>query len=328
MQTEVVMVAVKNLLWNRGEARVRAAWRIVVFFLTSLVLGEALYSLRGNLFTKLFPVVAYRGAFEAGVYLLLIGALVWLVATRLDRRRIVDYGFHLNNLWWSDLGFGLALGTLLLLGAFLLELWMGWVKVTGTFATAAGQPFAAMIAAGFVAVVFVAIQEEVIWRGYPIKNLVEGLNSRLISSTWATAIAVLISSLLFGLGHAGNPNATTLSTVNIMIFAALFAAGYVLTGQLALPIGLHFAWDFVQGFVFGVIGDASQWGSFLVLAEADPKARLWTGLPYGTEGGLLGTGAFVLGLLMTAVWVRLRRGRLRLHPSLVQPPRQLGSAYR
>jgi len=325
MQTEVVMVALKSLFWNSREARVRAAWRIVVFFLTSLVLGEALFSLRGNLLTNMFPVVAYRGAFEAGVYSLLIGALVWLVASRLDKRRIVDFGFHLDKVWWSDLGFGLALGTLLLLGAFVLELWMGWVKVTGTFATAPGQPFAAMIVAGFVAVVFVAIQEEVIWRGYPIKNLVEGLNSRWISSAWATALAVIISSLLFGLAHAGNPNATTLSTVNIMVFAALFAAGYVLTGQLALPIGLHFAWDFVQGFVFGVLGDASQWGSFLVLAEADPKARVWTGLPYGTEGGLLGTGAFILGFLITAAWVRLRRGSIRLHPSLM-PPRQRGSA--
>lgn len=319
------MVAVKSLFWNSKEARVRAAWRILVFFLASFILGELLYSLRGNLLTSLFPVRAYRGVFEAGVYLLLIGALVWLVASRLDRRRIVDYGFHLNRVWWSDLGFGLGLGTLLLLGAFVLELWMGWIKVTGTFVTAPGQPLAAMIVAGFVAVVFVAIQEEVIWRGYPIKNLVEGFNSRLISPVCATVIAVLISSLLFGLGHAGNPNATTLSTVNIMIFAALFAAGYVLTGQLALPIGLHFAWDFVQGFVLGVTVDASQWGSILVLAEGDSKARLWTGLPYGTEGGLLGTSAFVLGLLITVTWVRLRRGSIRLHPSLL-PQRQLGSA--
>jgi membrane protease YdiL (CAAX protease family) len=319
------MVAVKSLFWNSKEARVRAAWRIVVFFLTSFVLGEALFSLRGNLLTKLFPVLAYRGAFEAGAYLLLIGAFVWLVASRLDKRPIADYGFHLNKAWWSDLGFGLALGTLLLLGAFVLELWMGWVKVTGTLATAPGQPLAAMIAAGLVAVVFVAIQEEVIWRGYPIKNLVEGLNSRLISPAWATALAVLISSLLFGLAHAGNPNATTLSTVNIMIFAALFAAAYALTGQLALPIGLHFAWDFIQGFVFGVAVDASQWGSFLVLAEGEPNVRLWTGLPYGTEGGLLGTSAFVLGFLMTAAWVRLRRGSIRVHPSLIQTPRHLGS---
>ena len=107
-----------------------------------------------------------------------------------------------------------------------------------------------------------------------------------------------------------------------MIFAVLFATAYALTGELALPIGLHFAWDFVQGFVFGVTGGASQLGSFLVLAEDDPGGKPWTGLPYGAEGGPLATGAFILGFFLTAAWVRFRRGSVRLHPSLSQPPWQ------
>jgi CAAX protease family protein len=319
------MVTITNLFWNSREARVRAGWRIVVFFIGSFVLGEALFGLRGTLLTKLFPVVAYRGAVEAGLYLLLIGVLVWLVASRLDRRRIIDYGFHLSRVWWSDLAFGLALGTLLLFGIFVLELAMGWVKVTGTLATAAGQPFGATILAGFIAVVCVATQEEITWRGYPIKNLAEGFNLKTIGPWRATVVAVLISSSLFGLAHSDNPNATTLSTINIVVFAILFGAGYVLTGELALPIGLHFAWDFIQGFVFGVTGGAPQWASFLVVAQNDPAAKMWTGLPYGAEGGLLATGAFVLGLLLIAAWVRLRRGSIRLHPSLAQPPRQPSS---
>jgi hypothetical protein len=40
------------------------------------------------------------------------------------------------------------------------------------------------------------------------------------------------------------------------------------------------------------------------------------------EGGLLGTGALVVGLLLIAAWVRLRRGSVRLDPSLVEPPIQ------
>jgi hypothetical protein len=74
----------------------------------------------------------------------------------------------------------------------------------------------------------------------------------------------------------------------------------VLTGELALPIGLHFAWDFVQGFVFGVTGGTSKLGSFLILAEDDPAAKLWTGFPYGVEGGPLATVAFILGFLLIA----------------------------
>jgi uncharacterized protein len=321
-----MMDSLSQLFWNREEGRLRAGWRVVVFFIASFAFAEALLGLRESLLTRLFPVVAYRGAVEAGVYLLLVGILLWLVGSRLDRRRIADFGFHLNRAWFFDLGFGLALGTLLLLGIFLLELAMGWVKVTGTLATAPGQPFGPLIVAGFLAVVFVAVQEEIVWRGYPIRNLAEGFNWRVVGPGWASAIAILVASVLFGLGHSDNPNATPLSTINIMVFAALFGFGYVLTGELALPIGLHFAWDFVQGFVFGVTGDASKWASFLVLAEDDPAAKLWTGLPYGAEGGLLATGAFVLGFLLTAAWVRVRRGSVRLHPSMAQPPRQPSTA--
>jgi CAAX protease family protein len=303
-----MMGSITNLFWNSEQGRLRAGWRVLAFFIGSFAFAEVLVGLRGTLLTRLFPVVAYRGAVEAGVYLLLVGILVWLAGSRLDRRRIADFGFHLNRAWWLDLGFGLALGTLLLLGIFILELAMGWINVTGTLATAPGQPFGPMILAGFIAVVFVAVQEEIVWRAYPVKNLAEGFNWKVIGPGWGTGMAILVAALLFGLAHSDNPNATPLSTINITVFAVLFAFGYVLTGELALPIGLHFAWDFVQGFVFGVTGDASKWASFLVLAEDDPAAKLWTGLPYGAEGGLLATGAFVLGFLLTAAWVRWRRG--------------------
>jgi uncharacterized protein len=315
------MVTITNPFWNAEEARLRAGWRVVVFLIASVVVGEALLRLR-SLLTSLLPVI-YGSAVEAVVYLLLIGAILLLAGRLLDHRPIIiDYGFHLSRGWWIDLGFGLALGTLLLLGILVLELAMGWIKVTGAFATAPGQPFGATILVGFIAVLSVAVGEEVTWRGYPIKNLAEGFNWRVIGPRWATVIAVLIPALLFGLAHATNPNATTLSTINIMIFAVLFAAGYVLTGELALPIGLHFAWDFIQGFVFGVTGAVSQFGSVLVLAEDDPAGKLWTGLPYGAEGGPLGTGAFILGFLLTVAWVRFRRGSVRLDAALTQPPLQ------
>ena len=314
------MATITNPFWNAEEARLRAGWRVVVFLIASFVIGAALLRLRALLAT-LLPVI-YGSALEAIVYLLLIGVILLLASRVLDHRRIIDYGFHLSRGWWIDLGFGLALGTLLLLGILVLELAIGWIKVTGTFATAPGQPFGATILFGFIAVLSVAVGEEVTWRGYPIKNLAEGFNWRVIGPRWATVIAVLIPALLFGLAHATNPNATTLSTINIVIFAVLFAAGYVLTGELALPIGLHFAWDFIQGFVFGVTGGASQFGSVLVLAEDDPAGKLWTGLPYGAEGGPLGTVAFILGFLLTVAWVRFRRGSVRLDPALTQPPLQ------
>jgi len=210
-----------------------------------------------------------------------------------------DYGFHFSRTWWIDLGFGLVLGALLLFGVLAVELAVGWVNITDSFAPAPGQPFVATILVGVVVVAAVAFGEEAAYRGYPIKNLAEGL----ARARWGIVIAVVIPAVFFGLAHATNENVTWLSVFNIVIFGLLFGTGYVLTGELALPIGLHFGWNFVQGFVFGVVAAGREYGSVLVLAD-DSSATLWTGQPYGAEGGLIGTAAFIAGFLATFAWAR------------------------
>ena len=311
----------RGLFWNRREARLRAGWRVVLFVVASGVASTALAGPGRRVLGRLLPVV-YANVVEVVVLLLLIGVFLWMAARWLDHRPIVDYGFHLSRPWWLDLGFGLALGAFLMAGVYALALAIGWVKVTGTFVSPPGQPFIGAILADVVLVVGIACWEEIVFRGYVIKNLAEGFYSRIIGARWATVIAILIPSVLFGLAHAGKANATMLSTANTMLFGVVFGAGYALTGELALPIGLHFAWDFVQAFVLGRSGDTAGLGAFLVVGEGDSAARPWTGWPYTVEGGLLGTAALVVGFLLIAAWVRLRRGSVRLDPSLVQPPIQ------
>jgi membrane protease YdiL (CAAX protease family) len=180
----------------------------------------------------------YANVVEIVVLVLLIGVFLWMAARWLDRRSIVDYGFRLSRAWWLDLGFGLALGAFLVAGIYAPTLAIGWVKVTDTLVSPPGQPFTGAILADVV-VVGIACWEEIVFRGYLIKNLAEGLYSKTIGTRWATVIAILISSVLFGLAHVDNANATILSIVNTMIFGVVFGAAYALTGQLALPIGLH-----------------------------------------------------------------------------------------
>jgi uncharacterized protein len=111
-----------------------------------------------------------------------------------------------------------------------------------------------------------------------------------------------------------------LSVLNTVLFGTLFGAAYVLTGELALPLGLHFSWDFAQAFGLGRSGDVPRLGAFLVIEETDPETRLWTGWPFTVEGGLLGTGTLVLGFVLVVAWVRYRRGSVGVHPSLLQTP--------
>jgi len=294
---ELTLSPIANLFWNAPERRLRAGWRLIVFLVMLLVVAVIEGRVRASLAGRLPDL--YEGLVRALVFALLIAVVLYLASRVLDHRRMSDYGFHFSRKWWTDLGFGMVLGALLLFGVLAVELSVGWVKVTGSLTASPGQPFVATILVGVVAVAAVAFGEEASYRGYPITNLAEGL----ARARWGMVIAVVIPAVFFGLAHATNENATWLSMFNIVIFGLLFGTGYVLTGELALSIGLHFGWDFVQGFIFGIVAEGKQYGSMLVLAD-DSSATLWTGQPYGAEGGLMGTAAFIAGFLATFAWAR------------------------
>src|SRR4029453_10197543 len=100
--------------------------------------------------------------------------------------------------------------------------------------------FAAAILADVLVILGIAGWEEMVFRGYLIKNLAEGLHSKVIRARTATLIAILIPAVLFGWLHVSETNATMFSALNTMLFGVMFGVAYGLTGGLALPVGLHF----------------------------------------------------------------------------------------
>jgi len=295
-------MSVRHVVWNEQEGRLRAGWRLSGFLVLLLLVTVAEDRLRVALEGRLPDL--YDGVVRALAFALLIAAALVLASRVFDHRRVSHYGFHLSRRWWAQLALGLGLGAVLMLGTVGLELAMGWVKITDTLVPSPGQPIVATILLGLVAVAAVAFGEEASYRGYPIKNFIEGLGT----SRRAVVAAVSIPALYFGMAHVTNPGATWLSSTNTVIFGLLFGTAYVLTGELALPIGLHFAWDYIQAFVFGVAGTGPQYGTVLVLAPTGAAGARWTGLPYGVEAGVLGTVAMAAGFLLMFACLRVRVG--------------------
>ncbi|HET6936989.1 MAG TPA: CPBP family intramembrane glutamic endopeptidase [Nocardioides sp.] len=302
--------AALDVVWNRREGRLRTGWRLLVFLGLLLAVSVAEARLRHALEGRLPDI--YDGVVRALAFAAMIAAVLVLARRLLDRRPVADLGFHISRRWWTELGLGAGLGAVLMLGTLCVELAMGWVRITDTLVPSPGQPFAATILFGLVAAAAVAFGEEASFRGYPIKNLTESLGT----SRWAAVAAVSIPALFFALAHVSNPGATWLSTVNTVLFGLLFGTAYLLTGELALPIGLHLAWDFLQGFGFGVVNTGAQYGSVLELAPNGASGTHWSGLPYGVEAGAMGTVTMMIGFVLLAAWTRTRPGtRSRRAPS-------------
>jgi len=335
---------IKRLFWNDTQQRLRTFWRLAIqtlayvslIFALGILIGlvAALYGMATGQVSPsdpesfqqmsgmLLESPIFRLLFTGGDFVITL-LTVWLAGKFLDRRPFTNFGFHLNGRWWADLGFGLALGALLMAAVFLVELALGWVEIADTFQAGAAYPFILAVGASLIVFIFVGIKEEVLSRGYHLLNMAEGLNFPGLSPQVAILLAYVLSSAIFGLLHATNPNATVISTINLVIAGLFLGLGYVLTGELGIPIGLHITWNFFQGNVFGFpVSGTSSGGSIIAIDQRGPE--VWTGGAFGPEAGLIGLAAIAVGSLLTFVWVRWLRGKIALQPSLATytPPAQ------
>lgn len=141
---------------------------------------------------------------------------------------------------------------------------------------------------------YVACSEELIFRGILFRMIDERFGLR-----WALAV----SALLFGFAHFFQPNATVWSSVAIAIEAGvLLGVAFKYSGSLWLPIGIHWAWNFTQGNVFGF----SVSGSAKTASVFDPTVcgpELITGGAFGPEASVI--TVVLCSLLALIMLVRL-----------------------
>lgn len=289
------------------QGRLRLLWRFLLFGLLFLAVDTAVslsFYLAG---LEVFDPADATGAELAGVLALFVvnGAAVvavTLVAARfLDRRTVADLGVTFDADWWRDLAVGGALGVGLIGGAYLVGLAVGVFEARLVPTAPTGYPLVAWLALVALMMVAVGISEELIIRGYLLTNLAEGFTA-VVTDRWAVAGALFVSSVGFGLLHGINPDVTTLGIATITLAGVLLGLGYVLTGSLALPIGVHVTWNLTHVLlglpVSGLAVDVA-----LVETRHSGPAVVHGG-PFGPEGGLLGLTATLLGILAVVGYAR------------------------
>jgi membrane protease YdiL (CAAX protease family) len=321
--TAVVAVG-RRVVWNDAERRLRLPWRVAGFVLLVILLNAAA-SAAGLHF---HPSELERGSGAALVLTVTALAMLTvsaLVAVRVfDRRPVRELGIVPGPGFWGDLAFGLGLGAVLMTLIFAVEWRAGWVRIDAAGHTRApGETFAGAFLRMAGVFACVGFYEELVDRGYLLRTMAQGFAGRRVRAGHALAIAVVVSSLLFGLGHAGNPNASFVSTVNIALAGMVLALPYVLTGRLAVSIGLHATWNFFQSTVYGFPTSGFTSPASALLIEQSGPAE-WTGGAFGPEAGLLGLLALVLAAAAILWRERRRSGRVAVCTALVEgtPPAQ------
>jgi len=246
-------------------------WKILQFPATRIFLGA---------FWIIFAVVGTQTFFASligsnSLLLLLVGMVVTIgvalgayftFVRAIEKRPVTELS---TSGALRELGLGVLVGTGLFTAVIALLWLLGYYTVTGSNSLANVWPMLTLAAT-------TAVFEELLFRGILFRIIEEPLG------TW---LDLAFSALLFGILHLGNPNATLWAATAIAIEAGiLLAAGYMFTRRLWLVIGIHFAWNFVQGGIFGVAVSGNEGAGVLQSSLSGPV--LLSGGAFGAEGSI------------------------------------------
>jgi membrane protease YdiL (CAAX protease family) len=220
----------------------------------------------------------------APLFLLLWAWLKWY-----EKRPFWTLGLERSGAWLKYLR-GLLVG----LGMFAVSVGLSAGLGFMAFEEGGTQP-QGLAAVGGVLLIFLGwiVQgsaEEILTRGWLLP---------VIGARYKPLWGILISAVVFAVYHSLNPNVSPIAFLNLFLFG-VFTAFYVLfEGGLWGVFGIHTAWNWAQGNLFGlqVSGIPPAAGSLFNLMEAGPDAV--TGGPFGPEGGLAVTAV----LVVSTVWV-------------------------
>ncbi len=212
-----------------------------------------------------------------------------LLTGAFEGKPLGSVGLRFHRRWKTELGIGVAVGAIMILLVAALEVLLGLASFTWNVQSASRVVGAALFICLLLAIA--ALNEEITFRGYPFQRLIEAVGA---------PGAVAISSAVFGLVHLGNPHHTRVSTLNTMLVGVPLAVAYLRTRMLWSSVGLHFTWNFLQGYGLGfpvsglVFPDA-------IVRPIMRQNLLLTGGGYGPEGSIITSGVVVLATVYLLV---------------------------
>jgi uncharacterized protein len=273
-------VSLSKIFHNGRE--LRAGWRLLIFCILVFVIGYALSAV-----LKRLPLPEYPGLHPVGVIIddavLLADALIaTAIMARFERRGFRVYGIPglralFGRLFWAGVIWGLVMPSAIILLIFL----SGGYHVHGLNLTGAGLLKFAV--PWLVANLFIGTNEEILFRGYFLYTLADGIGF------WAAA---LIEAIGFGaLHYYTKPHERWEDWAAVTLLTIFITLALRRTGNLAFSIGMHAAFDFAFLYVFSGMNGGEFAVGRLLNAEFPGSIRL--------TGGLLGPEASWFTFLVT-----------------------------
>jgi len=214
------------------------------------------------------------------VFFNLIGVIVtlWIFTVKADNERFISLGFQ-SKCFFKEFGLGFGLGILAIVTGYLLLIGLDEIRFEGL----AFNPKEILIMTALF--LFVSLAEEMVFRGYILRNLLISFNKY---------VALIISAILFTVIHLINPHINLMGALSLFCAGLLYGLGYLYTKKLWLPIAMHFSWNLFQALMgFNVSGH-----DVYSLIDFSLSDNNWiNGGSFGFEGSIISIGIQILIIL-------------------------------
>lgn len=270
----------KSVLFN-ANSKLRNGWWIALF-VALIIATQPLYRWITSALRELqTPELLVE--FTSPALILIITFL----CARLYKQSMQAVGLGLDRRWLTQFVWGIALGGLWLL-AVALPLWL----IDGVNFHLNPEASITIIATGFYSFFIGALLEELLHRGFIFQRLIAGTGF---------LTAQIIMATVFAFGHLNNPEmdgATMIrASVDLALASLILGLAYWRTRSLALPIGLHLGWNWMQGSIMGFNVSGHTTSSLFTSTLGDLPTWL-TGGGFGLEGSVFSIASSVLVLLI------------------------------
>lgn len=147
--------------------------------------------------------------------------------------------------------------------------------------------------------------------GWILQSSTEEILSRgwlmhVVGARHKPIIGFIVSSVMFGFLHILNSGVDLISIVNIILVGFMLGLYVINTQDTWGACGLHAAWNFSQGNIYGFSVSGLNASSNSLLTFSSESSTLLTGGKFGPEASIFST--IVLGIAIIMLIIRLKKG--------------------
>ena len=208
-----------------------------------------------------------------------ISLLIFFRVKVIEKRSLSSIGFNKNN-WLKKYSLGFLIGLVMMSIIVLILLLFGYITVEKNPIQPVGVSAISSVLVILFGWIIQGATEEIVTRGWLLN---------VLSSKYNIGVGLLISSTLFGLMHLTNPNVNYIAVINIILVGLFYGLYVIKTNDLWSVCGMHSAWNFAQGNIFGfeVSGLDISVGTLIDLNLVGNNVI--TGGAFGPEAGIIST---------------------------------------